>query len=60
VFAAASLALLTFLAFSNSFSAGFILDNKGLLLHLGNVFLVYALARRLLREFWPSFFAAGL
>ena len=30
------------------------------LLHLGNVFLVYALARRLLREFWPSFFAAAL
>ena len=122
VLAAASLALLTFLAFSNSFSAGFILDNKALLLqdprireltgenirlilqhtywwpsgeaglyrpfttlsylfnyavlgnahepagyhwinfllHLGNVFLVYALARRLLREFWPSFFAAAL
>jgi tetratricopeptide (TPR) repeat protein len=109
--AAAALALLTFLAFANSFSAGFVLDNKGLLLqdprireltaenirlifqhtywwptgeaglyrpfttlsflfnyavlgnaqepagyhgvnfflHLGNVFLVYALARRLLR-----------
>jgi len=122
VLASAALALLTFLAFSNSFSAGFILDNKGLLLqdprireltgenirlilqhtywwptgeaglyrpfttlsylfnyavlgnatepagyhwinfllHLGNVFLVYALARRLLREFWPSFFAAAL
>ena len=122
VLAAAALALLTFLAFSNSFSAGFILDNKGLLLqdprireltgeniglilqhtywwptgetglyrpfttlsylfnyavlgnanmpagyhwinfllHLGNVFLVYALARRLLREFWPAFFAAAL
>ena len=30
------------------------------LLHLGNVFLVYALTRRLLREFWPSFFAAAL
>jgi len=122
VLAAAALALLTFLTFSNSFSAGFILDNKGLLLqdprireltgenirlilqhtywwptgeaglyrpfttlsylfnyavlgnatepagyhwinfllHLGNVFLVYALARRLLREFWPSFFAAAL
>jgi tetratricopeptide (TPR) repeat protein len=30
--AAAMLALLTFLAFSNSFSAGFILDNAGLLL----------------------------
>ena len=120
--AAASLALLTFLAFSNSFSTGFIFDNKGLLLqdprirevtsenirlilqhtywwptgesglyrpfttlsylfnyavlgnahepagyhwinfflHLGNVFLVYALVRRLLREFWPAFFAAAL
>jgi tetratricopeptide (TPR) repeat protein len=117
-----SLALLTFVAFSNSFSAGFILDNQGLLLqdprireltgehirqilqhtywwpngeagiyrpfttltylfnyavlgnanhpagyhwinlllHLGNVFLVYALARRLLRELWPSFFAAAI
>ena len=116
------LAVLTFLAFSNSFSAGFILDNKGLLLqdprireltvenlrlifqhtywwpngeaglyrpfttlsylfnyaalgnanepagyhsinfllHLGNVFLVYALARRLTREFWPSFFVAAV
>ena len=32
VLAAASLALLTFLAFSNSFSAGFVLDNKVLLL----------------------------
>jgi hypothetical protein len=122
VLAAAALALLTFLAFSNSFSAGFILDSKALLLqdprireltggnirlilqrtywwpiaesglyrpvttlsylfnyavlgnahepagyhwinfllHLGNVFLVYALARRLLREFWPAFFAAAL
>ena len=122
VLAAAGLALLTFLAYSNSFSAGSILDNIGLLLqdplirevtsenirlilqhtywwptgetglyrpfttlsylfnyavlgnahgpagyhwinfllHLGNVFLVYALARRLLREFWPSFFAAAL
>jgi tetratricopeptide (TPR) repeat protein len=120
--AAAALALLTFLAFSNSFSAGFILDNKGLLLldprireltienlrlifqhtywwptgeaglyrpfttlsylfnyavlgnatepggyhwinillHLGNVFLVYALARRLLRELWPPFFVAAV
>jgi tetratricopeptide (TPR) repeat protein len=120
--AAAALAILTFLAFSNSFSAGFILDNKGLLLrdprireltaenirlilqhtywwptgesglyrpfttlsflfnyavlgnanepagyhwinfllHLGNVFLVFALVRRLLREFWPSLFAAAL
>jgi tetratricopeptide (TPR) repeat protein len=120
--AAAALAVLTFLAFANSFSAGFVFDNKPLLLedprireftgenirlifqhsywwptgeaglyrpfttlsylfnyavlgnavepagyhwinfllHLGNVFLVYALARRLLREFWPSFFAAAL
>jgi tetratricopeptide (TPR) repeat protein len=120
--APALLALLTFLAFANSFSAGFFLDNKGLLLqdprireftgenirlifqhtywwptgemglyrpfttlsylfnyavlgngqdptgyhwinfllHLGNVFLVYALACRLLREYWPSFFAAAL
>ena len=30
------------------------------LLHLGNVFLVYALARRLIREFWPSFFVAAV
>src|SRR5208282_1220782 len=122
VLAAAALGLLAFLAYSNSFSAGFVLDNQGLLLqdprireltgenirlilqhtywwpigeaglyrpfttlsylfnyavlgnahepagyhcinfllHLGNVFLVYALARRLLREFWPSFFAAAL
>src|SRR5208283_1990784 len=30
--AAASLAVLTFLAFANSLSAGFVLDNKGLLL----------------------------
>ena len=120
--AAAALALITLLAFSNSFSAGFVLDNKGLLLqdprirelsaanirlilqhtywwpngeaglyrpfttlsylfnyavlgngevpagyhainfllHLGNVFLVYALVRRLLRNFWPAFFAAAL
>jgi len=120
--ACASLALLTFLAYSNSFTAGFILDNKGallgdprireltsenlllifrhtslwpngeaglyrpvttlsylfnyavlgnaqqaagyhainLLLHLANVFLVYALARRLLQEFWPPFFTAAL
>ena len=119
---AASLALITLLAFSNSFSAGFTLDNKGLLLedprirqltpdnidlilhhtywwprgesglyrpfttfsylvnyailgnadqpagyhwinfllHLGNVFLVYALARKLIREYWPSFFIAAL
>jgi tetratricopeptide (TPR) repeat protein len=122
VLAGAALAILTFLAFSNSFSAGFVLDNKihllqdprireltgknirlifqhtywwptgesglyrplttlsyllnyavlgnatepagyhwiNFLLHLGNVFLVYALARRLLREFWPAFFAAAL
>ena len=121
VLAAAALALLTFLAFSNSFSAGFVFDNKALLQdprireltgenirlilqhtywwptgesglyrpfttisylfnyavlgdatepagyhwinllsHLGNVFLVWALARRLLREFWPAFFAAAL
>jgi tetratricopeptide (TPR) repeat protein len=122
VLAAAALTLLTFLAFSSSFSAGFVLDNKGLLLHdprirkltgenirlilqhtywwptgeyglyrpfttlsylfnyavlgnanepagyhwinfllhLGNVLLLYALARRLLREFWLSFFAAAL
>lgn len=120
--AAASLILLTFLAFSNSFSAGFILDNKGLLLqdpriraltgenvrlifqhtywwptgeaglyrplttlsylfnyvvlgnadqpagyhwinfllHTGNVLLVYALARRIIRGFWPSVFTAAL
>jgi tetratricopeptide (TPR) repeat protein len=131
VLAVALLALLTFLGFSNSFSAGFILDNKVLLLqdprireltgenvrlilqhtywwptgeaglyrpfttlsylfnyavlgnadapvgyhcinfllHLGNVFLVYALARRLLRtqsfalrnpEGLAAFFAAAL
>jgi tetratricopeptide (TPR) repeat protein len=122
VLAAASLALVTSLAYANSFSAGFILDNKSLLLkdprireltfenlrlilqhtyawpngetglyrpfttlsylsnyvvlangqdplgyhainlllHLGNVFLVFALARLLLRGFWPSFFAAAL
>jgi tetratricopeptide (TPR) repeat protein len=121
-FAAAALGLLTFLAFSNSFSTGFVLDSQSLLLqdprireftsenirlilqhtywwphgeaglyrpfttlsylfnyavlgnandptgyhsinfllHLGNVFLVWALLRRLLREFWPSFFAAAL
>jgi tetratricopeptide (TPR) repeat protein len=119
---AAALAVVTLLAFSNSFSAGFILDNKGLLLedprirqltyeniglilhhsywwprgeaglyrpfttlsylfnyailgsagqpagyhwinvllHICNVLLVYALARTLIREFWPSFFMAGL
>jgi len=120
--AAALLAALAFLAYANSFSAGFVLDNRALLLqdprireftaenlrlifqhtywwptgevglyrpfttltylfnyavlgngtdpagyhwvnfllHLGNVFLVLALARRLLRDFWPSFFAAAL
>src|ERR1700734_1748714 len=31
-----------------------------LLLHLGNVLLVYALARRLFSAFWPPVFAAGL
>jgi tetratricopeptide (TPR) repeat protein len=122
VLSAIALAVLTLLAFSNSFSAGFTLDNKGLLLedpriqqltaeniglilhhtywwprgesglyrpfttfsylfnyailgnadspagyhwinfflHLGNVFLVYALARRLIRERWQSFFVAAL
>src|SRR5262245_32576888 len=116
------LAAVTLLAFSNSFSAGFTLDNKGLiledprirevtaenvglilhhtywwprgeaglyrpfttlsylfnyailgnadqpagyhwinlLLHIGNVLLVYALARRLLREFWPSFLLSAM
>jgi len=120
--ALASLALLTFLAYFNSFSGGFVLDNRGalledprireftaknlglifehtywwptgeaglyrpfttlsflfnyaalgnaqnpagyhginLLLHLGNVFLVYALVRRLLRSFWPAAFTAAL
>ena len=119
--AAAVLVIFTLLAFSNSFSAGFTLDNKGLLLedprirqvtseniglilhhtywwprgesglyrpfttfsylfnyailgnadrpagyhavnlllHIGNVLLVYVLARRLIREFWPSFFIAA-
>lgn len=122
LFACASLALLTFVAYSNSFTAGFILDNKGLLLgdprireltwenirlifqhtyvwpngeaglyrpfttltyllnyavigngrdpagyhvinfllHLGNIFLVYALLRRLLRGVWLPFFAVAL
>jgi tetratricopeptide (TPR) repeat protein len=122
VYAAATLALITLLAYSNSFSAGFVYDNAFLLLqdprlrelsgenirlifqhtywwptsesglyrpfttlsylfnyavlgnahqpagyhvinfllHLGNVFLVYALMRRFLREFWPAFFAAAL
>lgn len=116
------LAALTTVVYSNSFSAGFVLDNKGLLLqdprirdltwdnirlilqhtywwptgesglyrplttlsylfnyaflgnanspagyhwvnfllHLGNVFLVYALLRKLLREVWPAFFATAL
>lgn len=31
-----------------------------LLLHLGNVLLVYALARRLFTAFWPPVFVAGL
>ena len=31
-----------------------------LFLHMGNVLLVYALARRLLSEFWPPVFVAGL
>jgi tetratricopeptide (TPR) repeat protein len=119
---AAALCVLTLAAYSNSFSGGFVFDNKGLLLedprireasgenlglilqhtywwpygetglyrpfgtlsylfnyavlgngehpegyhwinlllHLGNVLLVYALARRLLRHFWPPVFAAGL
>jgi tetratricopeptide (TPR) repeat protein len=121
VYAAAALAVVTLLAYANSFSAGFVYDNAMLLgdprirelsgeniglifqhtywwptseaglyrpftalsylfnyavlgnardpagyhvinflLHLGNVFLVYALVRRLLREFWPALFAAAL
>ncbi len=117
-----ALAVLTALAYSNSFSTGFVLDNRGLLLqdsrirdvtwenvrlilqhtywwptgesglyrplttlsylfnysvlgntdsplgyhwinfllHLGNVFLVYALMRRLLRENRAAFFSAAL
>ncbi|HXB69392.1 MAG TPA: hypothetical protein VNY05_14170 [Candidatus Acidoferrales bacterium] len=31
-----------------------------LLLHLGNALLVYALALRLIRQFWPSVFVAGV
>src|SRR5579863_518234 len=31
-----------------------------LLLHAGNVLLVFALARRLVRDFWPSFLIAAL
>jgi protein O-mannosyl-transferase len=119
---AAALFVLTGAAYSNSFSSGFVFDNKGLLLldprirqasaaniglilqhtywwpygetalyrplgtlsylfnyaalgngqnpegyhwinlllHLGNVLLVYALARRLLDKFWPPVFAAAL
>jgi tetratricopeptide (TPR) repeat protein len=119
---AAALALLTLAAYSNSFSAGFVFDNKllllqdprirdataaniglifqhtywwpygesglyrpfgtlsylfnyavlgngghpegyhwiNLLLHFGNVLLVYALARRLLREFWPPVFVGAV
>ena len=119
---AAALCVLTLAAYSNSFSAGFVFDNQGLLLldprireasaenvglilqhtywwpyadtrlyrpvgtlsylfnyavlgngqnpegyhwinlllHLGNVLLVYALARRLLRNFWPPVFVAAL
>ena len=120
--AAAALCLLTLAAYSNSFSAGFVFDNKGLLLedtriraataenlglilqhtywwpygesglyrplatlsylfnyavlgngenpegyhwinlllHLGNVLLVYAVARRLFDKFWPPVFVAAL
>lgn len=119
---AAALCALTLAAYSNSFSSGFVFDNKGLLLedprireagadniglilqhtywwpygetkvyrpigtlsylfnyavlgneqhpegyhwinlllHLGNVLLVYALARRLLGDFWPPVFVAAL
>jgi hypothetical protein len=121
-FVAAALAVLTLAAYSNSFTSGFVLDNRGLLLedprlreasaqnvglildhtywwpygesglyrplttlsylfnyavlgngehpagyhwinfllHLGNVLLVYALARRFLRDFWPPVFVAAL
>jgi hypothetical protein len=120
--AAAALCAITFVAYANSFHAGFTLDNKGLLiedprvrsassenigqvldhtywwpqgesglyrplttlsylfnysilenrdqpegyhwvnllLHCGNVLLVYALALRLWREFWPAVFTAAL
>jgi tetratricopeptide (TPR) repeat protein len=120
--AAVALCVITLLAFSNSFSAGFPLDNKGLilqdsrvhegsrqnidlilqhsywwprgnsglyrpvttlsylfnyailgdgdhpagyhwvnfLLHLGNVLLVYALALKLIGDFWPSALLAAL
>jgi tetratricopeptide (TPR) repeat protein len=121
-FVIAVLCLLTFAAYSNSFSSGFVLDNArllkedprvhdvsaenvglilrhtywwpdyetglyrplgtlsylfnysmlgngenpegyhwvNLLLHMGNVLLVYALARRLFPAFWPPVFIAGL
>jgi protein O-mannosyl-transferase len=122
LFVLAALCLLTLAAYSNSFNAGFVFDNKillledarireasaenlglilqhsywwpygesglyrpfgtlsylfnyavlgngdhpagyhwiNLLLHLGNVLLVYALARRLLKTFWPPVFVAAL
>ncbi len=122
LFVLAALGFLTLAAYSNSFSAGFVFDNKlllledprireasaenlalilehtywwpygesglyrpfgtlsylfnyavlgngdhpagyhwiNLLLHLGNVLLVYALARRLLKTFWPPVFVAAL
>jgi len=121
-FAMAALCGVSLLAYANSFSSGFVLDNRGLLLqdprtheataenlklilrhtywwpygesglyrpfttitylfnyallgntdhpagyhwfnsllHAGNVLLVYALARRLLREWWPSVWIAAL
>ncbi len=120
--AAAALCVLTLAAYSNSFSSGFVFDNRGLLLedprireasaenlglifqhnywwpygessvyrpvatlsyllnyavlgngqepagyhwinlllHLGNVLLVYALARRLIKQFWPPVFVAAV
>ena len=120
--AAAALFVLTVAAYSNSFGAGFVFDNRGLLLedprireasaenlglifqhnywwpygessvyrpvatlsylfnyavlgngqepegyhwinlllHLGNVLLVYALARRLIKQFWPPVFVAAI
>jgi hypothetical protein len=122
ILVALSLCLFTLLAYSNSFSAGFVLDNKALLLqdprireaagrnvdlilahtywwptgeaglyrplttlsyllnyaifenrdapagyhwinlilHIGNVLLVYLVSRRLLRSFWPPVFVAAL
>src|SRR5579871_3189811 len=122
VLAAAALCVVTLLAFSNSFQAGFVFDNQALLqqdprvqeatsqnvaliiqhsywwplgeaglyrplttlsylfnyavlgdrdqpagyhwinliLHLANVLLVYALALRLIRKFWPSVFVAAV